>query len=138
MNYRRPTEADLKLLAEMNYHLIRDEGHTNPMNLVQLEERMRAWLRGEFRGVIFEEDGAPVAYALYRIDPEQVYLRQFFVSRAHRRQGVGRRAMAILFNELWPHDRRILVEVLARNAAGHAFWRAVGFADYSVTLEIRR
>jgi hypothetical protein len=29
----------------------------------------------------------------------------------------------------------VRVDVLVGNAAGVAFWRAVGFADYAVTLE---
>ena len=40
---------------------------------------MRDFLLGEYRGVIFEEGGEVVAYALYREQPEEIYLRQLFV-----------------------------------------------------------
>jgi GNAT superfamily N-acetyltransferase len=137
MEYRRATDADLMLLTLMNRQLIEDEGHSNPMNDAQLAQRMRGWLKGEYKCVIFENEGEPLAYAIYRRDPGLIYLRQFFVARPHRRRGIGRRAMEILMNEIWPSDDRIVVEVLCCNTAGHAFWRAMGFADTSVTMERR-
>jgi ribosomal protein S18 acetylase RimI-like enzyme len=42
----------------------------------------------------------------------------------------------ILFSQVWPKDKRITVEVLCQNEVGIGFWRAVGFTDYSLTLEI--
>jgi hypothetical protein len=87
MEYRWATIADAPLLAAMNGHLIQDEGHRNRMTVAELEARMAGWLRGEYQAVLFEEAGQPVGYALYRRDPEYVYLRQFFVRREFRRCG---------------------------------------------------
>ena len=136
MDYRFATAGDLDLLAEWNHQLIRDEGHRNPMDVAQLRERMRGWLAGEYRAVMFTVDAVPVAYALHRESEDEVYLRQFFVDREHRRQGLGREAIRLLQTELWPADKRWTVEVLTANAPAVAFWRAVGYADYCLTLEM--
>jgi GNAT superfamily N-acetyltransferase len=137
MSYREATAADCPMLAELNHQLIRDEGHRNPMNPAQLEVRMRRWLAsGEYRAILFEEDGEVVAYALFREAEAEVHLRQFFVVRHRRRAGVGRRAMALLRSQIWPQHKRLTVSVLVKNTAGLAFWRAMGYADYDLTLEI--
>ena len=137
MIHRRATPGDAPQLAQFNRQLIRDEGHRNPMNLTELTVRMRAWLkRGEYTGRIFEDNGEVVAYALYRETPTEIYLRHLFVVRHRRRQGLGRQAMRILFSEVWPRGRRLIVEVLCGNAAGVAFWRSMGYRDYSLCLEI--
>jgi predicted acetyltransferase len=136
MTYRLATSADCALLAELNHQLIRDEGHRNPMTVPQLEERMRGWLASEYKAVFFEEDGEVVAYGLYRERTEEIYLRQLFVARNHRRRGIGRKAFEILRSEIWPQNKRLTVEVLVSNAGAVAFWRAVGCRDYALTLEI--
>lgn len=136
MNFRRATVDDSALLAELNHQLIRDEGHRNKMTVAELEQRMRGWLHTEYSAVIFEEKGEAVAYALYREEPEELYLRQLFVVRNRRREGIGRKAMEMLRARIWPKDKRLTVSVLVRNAAAVAFWRAVGYRDYSLTLEI--
>lgn len=120
----------------MNHQLIADEGHRNAMTVPQLEERMRGWLSEEYQAIFFEDPVEVVAYALFREQPDEIYLRHFFVVRHRRRQNIGRRAMRMLFNEIWPKDRRLTVTVLMMNEAGIAFWRAVGYADYCLTLEI--
>ncbi|HET9911296.1 MAG TPA: GNAT family N-acetyltransferase [Anaerolineales bacterium] len=126
---------DCSMLAAWNYQLIRDEGHHNPMNVWELEERMRGWLAsGEYLAVIFEEN-EPVAYALFRETEDEIYLRQFFVVRHKRREGIGSCAMAQLF-ALWPKEKRWTVSVLVKNIPAVAFWQAQGYADYSLTLEI--
>ena len=135
MNYRTATLADIETLAELNHQLIADEGADNPRSVAQLAERMAEWLEGRYRAVLFEEGGAPVAYALYRDDGESIYLRQFFVTRERRRTGVGRDAIARLVNEVFPPGKRVVVEVLAKNARAMAFWHAMGFVDYFMTLE---
>ena len=135
MNYRTATLADIETLAELNHQLIADEGADNPRSVAQLAERMAEWLEGRYRAVLFEEGGAPVAYALYRDDGESIYLRQFFVTRERRRTGVGRDAITRLVNEVFPPGKRVVVEVLAKNARAMAFWHAMGFVDYFMTLE---
>ena len=136
MRARPASLDDCPTLAALNYQLIQDEGHANPMSVRELEARMRAWLgSGEYRAVLWEDDGAVVAYAVFLETRQEVYLRQFFVARDRRRGGVGRRAVAELFAS-WPRDKRWTVSVLAANAPAIAFWRAMGYADYDVTMQI--
>ncbi len=129
--------SDCAILAEMNHQLIRDEGHRNPMTEPELAERMRGWLSGgRYRAILFEEGGSPVAYALFRAEPDaSIYLRQFFVAREHRRQGVGSQAVATLLGEVFPAGVRVTLDVLAHNDAGASFWAEAGFQRYSVCLE---
>jgi len=138
LNFRFATEADCPRLAELNHQLIRDEGHRNRMTVPELEERMRRWLGSEYRAVLFERGGEAVAYALFRVAPDGIYLRQFFVQRQCRRQGVGRAAVDCLVTRVFPPGLRVTVEALVHNRPAHDFWRAVGFQDYAVTLEMLR
>ena len=134
LDCRPATAADALLLADLNRQLIEDEGHRNPMNLAELTTRMQTWLAGPYRAVIFAQEGEPVAYALYRPEGDGIYLRQFFVARPFRRRGIGRQAMQRLINQIWPPQARISVEVLLNNPTGLAFWQAVGFQPYAITL----
>jgi predicted acetyltransferase len=136
LTFRRATASDCALLAKLNHQLIRDEGHRNPMTGSELEQRMAAWLASEYVGILFEQGGEVVAYALYREQPAEIYLRQLFVVRNRRRQAIGRQAMELLRTRIWPQDKRLTVEALAHNTAALAFWRAVGYRDYSLKLEI--
>jgi GNAT superfamily N-acetyltransferase len=137
MTHRIATLDDCRLLAGMNHLLLEDEKHRNRfMTLPQLEERMGGFLSGDYRGVIFEDGGEVVAYALYREQAEEIYLRQLFVARHRRRQGHGRRAVETLRSEIWPRNKRLTVDVLLHNTVAVAFWRSVGYKDYLLGLEI--
>jgi ribosomal protein S18 acetylase RimI-like enzyme len=136
MTYRRAMTDDCPLLGEFNHQLIHDEGHRNRMTVPELRQRMRGWLAGEYVAILFEEGGEVVAYALYREQPEEIYLRQLFVVRQRRREGLGKKAMYLLRTEIWPKTKRLTVEVLVANTAAVAFWRAVGYRDHSLALEI--
>jgi GNAT superfamily N-acetyltransferase len=136
MEHRFATDTDLDLLAEWNHQLIRDEGHRNPMTVPELRDRMRGWLAGEYKAVIFGPAAEPVAYALYKETAGEVYLRQLFVKRDRRSKGIGREAVDVLRNRCWPTGKRLTVDVLTANARAVAFWRANGYRDYSLDLEI--
>jgi predicted acetyltransferase len=138
LGYRAATAADLPILARMNQQLIEDERHRNPMNLAELESRMRSLLESDYAATLFESEGQIVAYALWREEPEWVYLRQFFVVRDYRRCGIGSRAIRNLTDQIWPPGKRIRVNVLIGNQPALEFWRAVGFVDYLITLEMER
>jgi GNAT superfamily N-acetyltransferase len=106
------------------------------MSLARLEERMRRWLEDDdYKAVIFQEDGATVAYSLVSVDEDSAYIRHFFVLHEHRGRGVGRRAFETLVGEIVPRSARVTLDVLAKNEAGRAFWHSVGFRDYAIRLE---
>ena len=137
MTFRPATLDDCALLAELNHQLIHDEGHRNRMTVTELEQRMRGWLSGEYRATIFEDNGAVVGYALFREQPEDIYLRQLFVVRHRRSQGLGRQAVEILRAQVWPRTKRLTVDVLVTNERAVAFRRVIGYTDYCLPLEIR-
>lgn len=136
LNYRRPLVSDLPILARMNKDLIDDERSHNPMSVRHLAERMKDWLEsGDYDAILFEYNDALVAYALFQQKPASIYLRQFFVDRDFRRQGIGRCAIHMLLNDIFPPGLRITLDVLTSNPAGKAFWHQVGFQHYALTLE---
>ena len=136
MNYRFATAADASLLGELNHQLIHDEGHRNPMSVVELADRMRGWLAGEYRAILFSDGVVVVAYALFKESESEVYCRQLFVARNGAARGSAAPQSNCSRSEVWPKNKRLLVEVLSENAAAVAFWRAAGFRDYSLALEI--
>ena len=138
MEYREAVEADAPLLASINQQLIEDEWGGGGMSLERLEARIRRWLsEGEYRALLFHENGETVAYSLVSVDDEDdsAYIRHFFVLHAHRGGGVGRRAVAILLRDIIPPAARVTLDVLASNHGGHGFWRSVGFRDYAIRME---
>lgn len=136
MHIRFACPEDAELLAPLNAQLIRDEGHRNAMTVPQLAERMANWLRNEYEAVVFEDAGQVVGYALYRHDADYVYLRQLFVRLESRRQGIGRQAIAWLWQNAWAEVPRLRIDVLVGNTGAQAFWRSVGFRDYCLTMEM--
>jgi predicted acetyltransferase len=97
---------------------------------------MKGWLAKEYTAILFESAGAVIACALYEEKPEEIYLRQLFVVRQRRRKGIGRQALDLMRSEIWSRNKRLTVEVLVQNEAAVAFWRAMGFRDYCLALEI--
>jgi GNAT superfamily N-acetyltransferase len=138
LNHRRANENDLDLLAIWNKQLIEDEGHDNSMTVAQLRERMSDWLKGDYQVVAFSKTGAPSAYAVFRDRDERIYLRQFFVDRLQRRCGIGKEALAILKNRILPCTKSVMVEVMAWNQRGLAFWEASGFSPRYIGMELKR
>ena len=135
LSYRQAQPADIPLLARMNQDLRDDEQSHWQLTLPQLEDRMRTMLSQGYTAVLFELDTVPVAFALYRPTEGGAHLRQFFVERAYRRQGIGREAIGLLLTHIWPPQTRITLDVLSHNQTGYAFWQSLGFRDYAITLE---
>jgi predicted acetyltransferase len=135
MTHREATLADLDPLTEWNRHLIADESSANPMTEPELRERMRDWLiTDSYRVFIFTGNEADLAYALFAESDTEIFLRQFFVHRDHRRQGHGRQAMHLLKSEIWPRNKRLTVEVLAHNTAAYTFWRSIGYEAWTIGM----
>jgi ribosomal protein S18 acetylase RimI-like enzyme len=134
------TLDDVPLLARMNRELIEDEGHRNRSRAdCWLEERMRRFLSGGYQATLFIEGEKVVGYALFIQHPEHedtVHLRQIFIVRDSRGRGLGREALRILSEVIWPPERRITVDVLVGNSAARALYESVGFHPYALELEI--
>ena len=138
LEFRQAAPEDATLLARMNQQLIHDSGHRNPMSLLQLEERMSAWLQNEYKAFIFLKVQEPVGYALFRSDPDWVYVRQVFVLPELRRQRVARAAVKWLRSNIWPNEQRLRIEVLVHNEVAISFWQEIGFRDYALTMELEK
>jgi GNAT superfamily N-acetyltransferase len=140
LEYRIASLDDIPLLARMNRQLVEDEKHRNRFKSdAWLEDRMKRFISGDYTGVLFNRDGNTLAYALYtthKDHPDTIYLRQIFVAREHRRQGIGRAVIKILKDKIWPKDKRITVGVLVGNKVARDFYKAVGFKEYCLELEI--
>lgn len=136
LEFRFAAECDVPWLAEMNRQLIRDEGHRNKMSLLELEQRMSDFLRNEYEAVIVRSDQNDIGYALYRRDTEWLYLRQLFIMEPMRCQGIGRRFIKWLKKNPWKDCKRIRTDVLVNNPIGINFWKAVGFTEYCITMEL--
>ena len=140
MKYRFAAVEDVPLLARMNRQLAEDEGHRNRIHTESwFEDRMRDFIHGNYRAILFEREERIVAYALFTDQTDNtdtIYLRQIFVERSCRRQGIGRDAIRILREEIWPAEKRITVGVLHSNRAAIEFYRAVGFRPYSIEMEL--
>jgi hypothetical protein len=76
MEYRAATAGDIPLLAAFNKELIEDERADTLLDLHALECRMRGWLTGDYRAVVFEVERKPIGYALFRPDEQGLHLRQ--------------------------------------------------------------
>jgi GNAT superfamily N-acetyltransferase len=130
--WRRCTIADASVLAELNAQLSEDEGSSVGTPAAYLE-RMRRWVdEGRYDAAVAESGGEPIAYVVWRHDPDDgdVYVRQFFVAGAHRGQGLGRRLFERAVDELWP-GQPLRLDVYDSNPAAGAFWERMGFAPYS-------
>lgn len=135
MKWRLATTDDVPLLAGLNRQLREDEVPGAGPFAIDFEEKMRARLAGEYTAVVFELLGNPVAYALYRANEAGgIFIRQFFVVRDRRREGLGRAAFELLTTEVLPHGSGISLEVLEGNTAALAFWSALGFSPYARAL----
>ncbi len=131
LSYRLATLADAGDLAELNRQLIEDEGSDTQKSPAELETRMRGWLSSEYTGVLFYDADHVAAYALYRDNEGRgVYLRQFFVVRDRRRQGVGRAAFQMLRREILV-GTRITLDALIDNSRATGFWEAMGMTEYA-------
>ena len=126
---------DCPALAVMNRQLIDDEGNGSAMTVGELEARMRDWLqKGVYTGYLFKLNGETIGYAL--VDPSDLWMRHFFICRGHRRQGYGRAAVGLLFEQLGIEE--IGLSCLTNNAPGLAFWRSFDHEAYSLKFNIRR
>jgi predicted acetyltransferase len=135
IEFRKAENEDLHVLGQMNKELIEDEGHSNPMNIDELTDRMRDILNSVYTSYLIMVDGTISGYCLFRDDESCIYIRQLFVERSKRRIGLGRACVKWLKSNFWI-DRKIIIEVLSLNDNGIKFWRSIGFRDYCIVMEL--
>lgn len=131
-------ETDISELVAMNASLIIDEGHTYRLTAEELTDRFQTWLENGFEYQIFrDQDGSTVGYALWREQPDYIFLRQFFIKDAYRRKGLGTHHIKALLEGPWKGWTSIRLEVMDRNERAQAFWHSFGFGPYARTLELK-
>ena len=123
---------DAPALAFLNKHLIEDEKSDNPMNLEELENRMKGFLAGEHSAYFFLEDETVIGYALIRQTSSPLYLRQFYIDRPYRHRHCGTHAFRALLAYL--QTETIDLDVLPWNEAGRKFWKSLGFTETCISM----
>lgn len=136
MKIRHATQEDIPLLAEFNRQLQEDERAPDLMSSTDLIARLTDWLRADYEAVLFELSEEPIAYALYRPTEEGLYIRQFYVLRSHRRQGLGRNAIALFRDQIIEADQTLHLEAYVHNDRAIAFWQALGFREHTISFRI--
>ena len=126
MEIVRAELTDAEILAGLNQHLIEDEAHPNPMNIDQLVQRMKEWLKTDYICYMVNHNGRIVAYCLYRDDCGYYYMRQLYVDRSHRRRGIATQLLDWLYENVWK-DKKVRLDVLAQNRDAVAFYKTYGF-----------
>ncbi|WP_119301524.1 GNAT family N-acetyltransferase [Dongia deserti] len=134
----RATRAEAPLLGELNLQLDEDEPHPYPLPLSALTERVTRWIEtGEYEVLLFRRGERVTGYAVWRLEDRGAYVRHFFICRDQRRQGWGRAAMQLLRRDVFPKDRPVQIEAAIGNKAGIAFWHAIGFQDFGLSMELK-
>ena len=134
----KANDTEVDLLAQLNRQLDEDEPHPYPLPLSALGERMARWIgSGESEVLLFRRGDRVTGYAAWRVEDRGAYLRHFFICRDQRRQGWGRAAMQLLRRDVFPKDLPVQIEASIGNKAGIAFWHAIGFEDFGLSMELK-
>ena len=134
LNIRPADTNDLDMLADFNSQLIKDEQHSNPMNVIELKQRMSNWLEREYSAMVVEISNRAAGYVLWRQEDDHLYIRQFFIVPELRRHGIGKDVIFALKNSHWK-GKKLRLEVLINNVGARRFWGSTGFSEYCLTLE---
>ena len=129
------TDQDIHTLAVLNKRLIEDEKSDNPMSPEELENRMAAFLTGEYHAYFFKEAEEIIGYALVRHTCTPLYLRQFYIDRAYRRKHYGEKAFYELLKLL--QTDTIDIDILPWNEAGLRFWKKLGFKPTCISMNYK-
>jgi ribosomal protein S18 acetylase RimI-like enzyme len=124
---KKCTLEAVALLAEMNKQLIEDEKANNPMDIIQLKNRMVDFLNNGYKAFFFIVNKEIVGYALCDMKKEPKYLRQFFIKREERRKGYGQSAFEKLLKKT--DIKEVEIDVLKWNETGIKFWEKIGFVE---------
>ena len=135
MQIQKCTMADVSELAVLNKQLIEDEKSDNPMNISELESRMKGFLETDYSAYFFIEDNQIIGYALIRNTSTPLYLRQFLIDRKYRKHHYGTQAFQMLLQYL--DIKEIDLEVLPWNKNGLAFWKHCGFEETCIAMRYK-
>ena len=135
MQIRKCTITDIPKLAVLNKQLIDDEKSNNPMNINELEIRMKGFLEKDYSAYFFVENSQIIGYALVRITSNPMYLRQFLIDRNYRENHYGTQAFQMLLQHL--NIKEIDLEVLPWNKNGLAFWKHCGFNETCIAMRYK-
>jgi ribosomal protein S18 acetylase RimI-like enzyme len=107
-------------------------------DIERLEEKLD-WLKDEFdsfgsRFFVAEDQGRLTGLVVGHAHGGRVWIDDLFVHPDARRQGVAR----ALLERSTPRDAEVRCEVNARNAAGIALFREMGFEKIVETVVLRR
>jgi GNAT superfamily N-acetyltransferase len=130
-------ESDIPQLAELNLQLMEDERHLYMLPIEELRARMTRWVAGEYHVLVFRNGARICGYAAWCPEERGTYLRHFFICRDQRRQGLGRTIIDRLRRDHFPKDQPLQLEATIWNTDAIAFWRAIGFKDFGLTLEMK-
>jgi GNAT superfamily N-acetyltransferase len=130
-------ESDIPQLAELNLQLMQDERHLYMLPIEELRARMTRWVAGEYHVLVFRNGPRICGYAAWCPEERGTYLRHFFICRDQRRQGLGRTIIDRLRRDHFPKDQPLQLEATIWNTDAIAFWRAIGFKDFGLTLEMK-
>lgn len=145
LTIRRAGLDDASTLAKLNQQLLDDENSRFQPGIGALATRLAGWISGQEWSVdMFDnEQGELVGYLVHgrrfnQAAPggDEMYIRQFVIDRAHRRNGHGRGAIALFLETRCVPGMRVMLDVLETNPAGQAFWSEIGFAPYATIMEL--
>ncbi|MCP4398822.1 MAG: GNAT family N-acetyltransferase [bacterium] len=128
------SEKDVPVLAILNKRLIEDEHYPNPMNVNELEERMKNWLHNEYTAYTIKENHDMLGYCLFRDDGDFYYMRHLYIDRPHRRKGLATKLLDWMYAHIWT-DKNTRVDVLSDNYRAIEFYTSYGFKIRCLHLE---
>ena len=135
MQIQKCTMKDVSKLALLNKQLIDDEKSNNPMDICELENRMKGFLQTDYSAYFFIESSQIIGYALIRNSSSPLYLRQFLIERNYRKHHYGTQAFQMLLQYL--DIKEIDLEVLPCNKNGLAFWKHCGFNETCIAMRYK-
>ena len=84
-------------------------------------------------GMVAEHDEQVIGYMIYELSRNYIYLLNFVVAPAFRRQGVGRQMVKKLLGKMSPQRRRVLEFVVReRNVDAQLFFHAMGMKGVAI------
>lgn len=130
---RLATSADLDLIVAAHADMVAEETGIDPLESEPVSfrqrcadrvDRGRVWIYREGSELIFKVDVLTEAAGIF-------YIEGVWVNPAHRRQGICRRCLSVLHQELLTNGQSICCFVEAENQSASALYRQVGYVQQS-------